>query len=84
MKKKTPIFFCHSDFTPLLSKKFKSETNFFPLLFPKDSKSLKSFDIGLREVGANKLLNGLNKVLNIQNQSKKEMSKSFVKIKVPL
>ena len=36
--------------------------NFFPLLFPKDSKSLKIFDIQLWEVGAKRPLNGTSKV----------------------
>jgi hypothetical protein len=36
--------------------------HFFPLLFPKDSKSLKIFDIQLREVGAKRPLNGTLKV----------------------
>jgi hypothetical protein len=34
----------------------------FPLLFPKDSKSLNIFDIRLWEVGAKRLLNGTSKV----------------------
>ena len=36
--------------------------HFFPLLFPKDSESLKFLDIGLREVGAKRRLNGTSKV----------------------
>ena len=36
--------------------------HFFPLLFPKDSESLKIFDIRLREVGAKRPLNGTSKV----------------------
>ena len=36
--------------------------HFFPLLFPKDSESLKIFDIRLWEVGAKRLLNGTSKV----------------------
>ena len=35
---------------------------FFPLVFPKDSESLKIFDIQLREVGAKRPLNGTSKV----------------------
>ena len=34
---------------------------FFPLLFPKDSKNLRSLDIGLREMVAKRHLNGMNK-----------------------
>ena len=36
--------------------------HFFPLLFPKDSESLKILDIRLREVGAKRPLNGTSKV----------------------
>ena len=36
--------------------------HFFPLLFPKDSESLKIFDIRLWEVGAKRPLNGTSKV----------------------
>ena len=36
--------------------------HFFPLLFPKDSKSLKIFDIQLWEVGAKRPLHGTSKV----------------------
>ena len=36
--------------------------HFFPLLFPKDSESLKIFDIRLWEVGAKRQLNGTSKV----------------------
>ena len=36
--------------------------HFFPLLFPKDSESLKILDIQLWEVGAERLLNGTSKV----------------------
>ena len=42
-----------------MSKSFQIWDHFFPLLFPKDSKNLKSLDIGLREVGAKRLVNGL-------------------------
>ena len=46
--------------------------HFFPLLFPKDSESLKTFDIRLREVGAKRPLNGTSKVNVRQNQQKKK------------
>ena len=36
--------------------------HFFPLPFPKDSESLKIFDIRLRKVGAKRPLNGTSKV----------------------
>ena len=37
--------------------------HFFPLLFPKDSESLKILDIRLREGGAKRLLNGTSKTV---------------------
>ena len=55
-------FFCRGNFTPLLSKKVQIWDNFFPLLFFKDSKYIKSLDIGLWEVGAKRSLNKVNKV----------------------
>ena len=39
--------------------------HFFPLLFPKNSESLKKLDIGLREVGAKRPLNGTSKVKKV-------------------
>ena len=36
--------------------------HFFPLLFPKDSESLKILDIRLRKLGAKRPLNGTSKV----------------------
>ena len=36
--------------------------HFFPLLFPRDSESLKILDIRFWEVGAKRLLNGISKV----------------------
>ena len=42
--------------------------HFLPLLFPKDSESLKILDIRLREVGAKRPLNGTSKV-NIQTDT---------------
>ena len=51
-----------SDFRPLPNKNVHMLEHFFPLLFPKDSESLKIFDIHLREVGAKRLLNGTSKV----------------------
>ena len=41
---------------------FQMLDHFFPLLFPKDSESLKIFDIRLREVGAKRPLNGTSTV----------------------
>ena len=42
------------DFRPLPNKKNQIWNHFFSILFPKDSESLKSLDIQLREVGAKK------------------------------
>ena len=39
------------DFRPFSDKNVQMLDHFFPLLFPKDSESLKIFDIRLREVG---------------------------------
>ena len=54
-------FFCPGDFTTFMSKSFQIWDHFFPLLFPKDSKNLKSLDIGLWEVRAKRPLNGVRK-----------------------
>ena len=50
------------DFRPLANKNVQTLDHFFPLLFPKDSESLKILDIRLREVGAKRPLNGTSKV----------------------
>ena len=50
------------DFTPFVSTRFQICDPFFPLLFSKDSKNLKSMDIGLREVVEKRRLNGTSKV----------------------
>ena len=42
--------------------------HFFPLLFPKDSESLKILDIRLREVWAKRLLNGTSKVKKVRRK----------------
>ena len=47
---------------PSGSKNVQIRDHFFPLLFSKDSESLKSLDIRLREVGAKRLLNDTSKV----------------------
>ena len=46
-------------------KKFQMLDHFLPLLFPKDSESLKILDIWLREVGAKRPLNGTSKVKKV-------------------
>ena len=50
------------NFRPLSNKNVQMLDPFFPLLFPKDSESLKILDIRLREVGAKRPLNGTSKV----------------------
>ena len=59
---KKSVFFLCGDFTPFLSKKVQIWNHFFPVLFHKDSKYLKSLYIRLWEVGAKKRLNEVNKV----------------------
>ena len=61
MKKIRKYFFCVIIFRPLLAKVVKSETTSFHKFFHKDSKNLKSFNIGLREVEAQRPLNGVRK-----------------------
>ena len=56
------LFFLFGNFRPLPNKNVQIWDHFFPLLFPKDSKSLKILDIRLREVGANRRLNSTSKV----------------------
>ena len=56
------IFFLRSDFWQFSNKNVQIWDDFFPLLFPNDSESLKILDIGLWEVGAKRRLNGTLKV----------------------
>ena len=65
-------FFLCGNFRPLPSKKFQIWDHLFPLLFPKDSEYLKSLDIGLREVGAKRPLNGVNKVWRTDKHTKQK------------
>ena len=55
-------FFLQGDFRPLPNKNVQMSDHFFPLLFPKDSESLKILDIRPWEVGAKRPLNGTSKV----------------------
>ena len=59
-KKKT--FFCAAILDNFWNKNVYIWDHFFPLLFPKDSESLKILDIRLREVEAKRPLNGTSKV----------------------
>ena len=54
--------FWRGDFKPFICKSFQIWDHFLPLLFPKDSESLKIWDIRLREVGAKRRLNSTSKV----------------------
>ena len=55
-------FFLRGDFRPFPNKNVQMLDHFFPLLFPKDSESLKILDILLWEVGAKRPLKGTSKV----------------------
>ena len=55
-------FFLHGDFRQFSNKNVQIWEHFFPILFPKDSESLKILDIWLREVGAKRRLSGTSKV----------------------
>ena len=55
------LFFCAA-ILDHFQKNVQMLDHFFPLLFPKDSESLKILDIPLREVGAKRPLNGTSKV----------------------
>ena len=54
--------FCGAILDNFLNKNFHIWDHFFPLLFPKDSESLKILDIQLWEVGEKRPLNGTSKV----------------------
>ena len=49
-------FFLRGDFRPLPNKNDQMLDHFFPLLFTKESKSLKILDIRLQEIGAKRPL----------------------------
>ena len=51
-----------------MSKSIQIWDHFFSLVFPKDSENLKSLDIGLREVGATRRLNEVNKEEKIRKK----------------
>ena len=50
------------NFRPFENKNVQIWDHFFPILIPKYSKSLKSLEIGLQEVGEKRTLNGMNLV----------------------
>jgi hypothetical protein len=61
------------DFRPLPNENVQMLDQFFPLLFPKDSESLKILDIRLQEVGAKRPL----KKTENQRRQKKVKKKTF-------
>ena len=66
--------FLRGNFRPLPFKNVQMLDHFFPLLFPKDSESLKILDIRLWEVGAKKPL----KKTENQRRPKKSEEKNFL------
>ena len=60
-----------NDFTSFISKSFQIWNQFFPLLFLKDSKNLRSLDIGSREMGAKNVSTGNNYFTRKQGQKQK-------------
>ena len=63
-------FFLRGDFRPLPNKNIQMLDHFLPLLFLKNSESLKILDIRLREVGAKRPLNGTSKVKKSEKKKK--------------
>jgi hypothetical protein len=66
--------FLRGDFRPLQNKNVQMLDHFFPLLFPKDSESLKILDIRLQEVGAKR---PLKKTKKKPRRLKKMKKKNF-------
>ena len=62
-------FLLRGNFRQFSNKNVHIWDHFFPLLFPKDSKSLKILDIRLREVGAKRPLNGTSKVKKVEKKN---------------
>ena len=54
--------FLHSNFTPFIRKIFQIWDHFFPLLFAKDSQSVKCLEIWFREMGAKRGIKSTSKV----------------------
>ena len=57
------------NFRPHPNKNVQMLDHFFPLLFPKDSESLKILDIQLWEVGEKRPLNGTSKVKKVRKKT---------------
>ena len=66
---KKNTFFLRGDFRQLPNINVQMLDHFFPLLFPKDSESLKILDIRLWEVGAKRPLNGTSKVKKVREKN---------------
>merc|ERR1712105_34367 len=65
------------DFRPLPNENVQMLDHFFPLLFPKDSESLKILDIRLREVGAKRPLKKTENRRRSKKVKKVEKKKLF-------
>ena len=57
-------------------EKIQIRDHFFPLLFPKDSKYLKNFDIGYWGVGSKRPLNEVNKVWRTDKHTKQKQTRN--------
>ena len=62
-------FFLRGDFRQFSNKTIHIWDHFFPLLFPKDSESLKKLDIRLWEVGAKRPSKGTSKVKKVREKN---------------
>ena len=70
-------------FYTLYEQKFSNLTHFFQLFFPKDSKNLKSLDIGLREVGEKIPLNGVRNTKTNKKSCSLRQNSPLVFQKIP-
>ena len=84
-KKLVKKCFRRGNFRPFLREKFQIWDHFFPVLFPKDSESLKILDIRLQEVGAERRLNGTSKVNKWRKKSEeKNHFRRFLSKNIPI
>ena len=70
--------FCAEILHPLWPKVFKSAITSFHYFSPKDSENLKSFDIGIWEVGTKRPLNGVRKCDGQTNKHTKNIQKFWL------
>ena len=75
MKKICKNLFCCGNFTTFWSNKVQIWDQLFLFLFPKNLVYLKSLDIWFWEVGAKRLLNGVNKVWRTDKHTKQKPNK---------